>query len=138
MISRFWTLIIGLGVGPLIYIRKYRVNRVGQHSRFRFLYVEFEFLWNIQVEVSDTQWVLLVSVSERNLEVTAEAIRVKSLSKGKIFIHMVLELLGIREKSGPHFLDPELHGIWESEQPSCEDSVREVDQGQLRQKRKIR
>lgn len=29
--------------------------------------------------------------------------------------------------SGPHFSDPELHGVWESEQPLYVDSIREVD-----------
>ena len=36
--------------------------------------------------------------------------------------------------SRPHFPDPELHDVWESEQPLCEDPIREVNQVQLRQK----
>lgn len=52
MISRFWIRIIEEMVVPLNYIRKYRKNRVGKHSRFRILYIEFEeiSIWKYQVD----------------------------------------------------------------------------------------
>lgn len=59
--------------------------------------------------------------------------RVKSLRKSEIFIQMFLESQAVDLT----FQTLELHGVWESEQPLCEDSVREVDQVQLKDEKKI-
>lgn len=54
------------------------------------------------MEVSRRQWVLLVSTSREKFEseyhtqLTAKAMRLKSVRKDEIFIQMVLELHGVR------------------------------------------
>lgn len=60
--------------------------------------------------------------------------RVKSVRKDEIFIQMVLELHGVREWVDLTFQILSYVGFGESEQPLCEDSMRELDQVQLRQK----
>lgn len=99
-------------------------------------YYILKFFCSIHIEVLGSPWVLLVSTSQEKFG-SQYHLQLKRLESGECqarFLSICFQRYRKQGMSEPHFPDPQLHGVWESEQLLCENSIREEGQVQLREK----